>query len=326
MSVELSPPVEVGNTPVVRLDDYSTEKLEVFAKLEFMNPFGSLKDRPALWLLRDALERQKASGTRKVIVEPTSGNTGIALAGLGKKLGLKVSIVIPEAASPRTKEIIRSLGAELLETPDDLCPRVSPGADQAISLANSLVSSQPERYHMPNQYENDANFMSHYSTTGPEIWSQTGGRITHFVAGVGTGGTLTGVGSYLKERKEDVRIIAVQPEKRHRIQGLRNLEASAMPALLERRANLIDEWLTVSDKDAFAEVTRVARSADILVGPSSGAVLAGLRRLSLRSGVVTVVFGDDGSKYKELYRELGILGEPELDRLLARGLGRAHAV
>jgi cysteine synthase B len=179
---------------------------------------------------------------------------------------------------------------------------------------------------MPNQYENDANFMSHYSTTAPEIWSQTGGRITHFVAGVGTGGTLTGVGSYIKERKENARIIAVQPEKRHRIQGLRNLEVSAMPALLKRRASVIDEWLTVSDRDSFAEVARLARSTDILVGPSSGAVLAGLRQLSLKSGVVTVVFGDDGSKYKELYRELGIFGESELDRLLAQRRDRAYTV
>jgi len=148
---------------------------------------------------------------KSIIIEPTSGNTGIALAGMAKILGYAVEIVIPEEASEETKQIIRNLGAQVYETSDDLCPKVGVGTDQSIALATSIASSRPHIYYSPNQYANEANFMGHYKGTGPEIWAQTAGKVTHLFTGVGTGGTITGISTYLKERNPDVKIIGCQP-------------------------------------------------------------------------------------------------------------------
>ncbi len=182
-------------------------------------------------MIKDGEEKGILKRGHSIIVEPTSGNTGIALTGIASLLGYKTEIVIPEKASNETKEIIRSLGAKVYETSDDLCPKVGAGTDQSIALATSIASSRPDTYYSPNQYANEANFLGHYKGTGPEIWKQTDGKVTHFFTGVGTGGTITGVGAFLKEKNPDVKIIGCQPQKDHLIQGWRNFEESAKPDL-----------------------------------------------------------------------------------------------
>ena len=206
----------IGNTPLVKLDSLSGSAGDFYAKLEGHNPFGSVKDRAAYWMIKDGEERGKLVSGKSIIIEPTSGNTGIALTGIANILGYKVEIVIPEKASQETKDIIKNLGAKVFETSDDLCPKVGAGTDQSIALATSIASSRPDTYYSPNQYANEANFMGHYKGTGPELWKQTEGKITHFFTGVGTGGTITGVGAYLKEKNPEIKIIGCQPQKDHR--------------------------------------------------------------------------------------------------------------
>ena len=192
----------IGNTPLIELKSFSTPKLKVFAKLEWYNPFGSVKDRAAYWMIKNAEEKNILKKDKSIIIEPTSGNTGIALTGIAAQLGYKVEIVIPEKVSSETKDILRKLGATLHETSDDLCPRVGAGTDQSIALAYAISKPRPDTYYMPNQYENDSNYLSHYESTGPEIWEQTNGKVTHFFTGCGTGGTITGTGTFLKEKKK----------------------------------------------------------------------------------------------------------------------------
>ena len=208
----------VGNTPLVKLNSLSNSNVEYFAKLEGHNPFGSVKDRAAFWMIKDGEERGILTKGKSIIIEPTSGNTGIALTGIANLLGYKVEIVIPEKASNETKDIIRNLGAKVFETSDDLCPKVGAGTDQSIALATSIASSRPDTYYSPNQYANEANFKGHYAGTGPEIWKQTEGKVTHFFTGVGTGGTITGIGTYLKEKNPNIKIIGCQPQQNHLIQ------------------------------------------------------------------------------------------------------------
>ena len=219
----------MGNTPLVKLDSLSGENKSYFAKLEGHNPFGSVKDRAAFWMIKDGEERGILKRGQSIIIEPTSGNTGIALTGIASILGYKVEIVIPEKASQETKNIIRKLGAKIYETSDDLCPKVGSGTDQSIALATSIASSRPDTYYSPNQYANDANFMGHYNGTGPEIWRQTKGKVTHFFTGIGTGGTITGIGTYLKEQNPNVKIIAVQHQQESPYSGVekfyRNLQS-----------------------------------------------------------------------------------------------------
>src|SRR5919107_4091337 len=191
---------QVGRTPLIELTSFSTKHIRFYAKLEWYNPFGSVKDRAAYWMIKNAEEKKILRKDKSIIIEPTSGNTGIALAGIASSLGYKVEIVIPEKVSNETKEILRKLGATLHETSDDLCPRVGAGTDQSIALAYAISKPRPDTYYMPNQYENDSNFLSHYQSTGPEIWNQTQGKVTHFFTGCGTGGTITGIGTYLKEK------------------------------------------------------------------------------------------------------------------------------
>jgi cysteine synthase B len=287
------------------------------AKIEWMNPSGSVKDRAASWMVREALESQMLD-SGKVIIEPSSGNMGIALASAAEGLGLKVEIVVPEKVSVETKDMLRRLNATVVETADDLCPRVGKGTDQCIALARSLEASRPELYYMPNQYENMANFRAHYSTTGPEIWRDTRGKIDVFVAGVGTGGTITGVAKYLKE-KGNVKVVAVQPQPNHKIQGLRNMAESMMPKVLERRVDLIDEWVTVTNDEAFEGVRKLASEFSLFAGPSSGAVYAGSRKVETGAGKrVVMMFGDSGLKYRTVYLENGVFSDPEMRSLMEK--------
>lgn len=309
---------QVVNTPLVKVRSLTSPDYSVLAKLEWKNPFDSIKARPAVWMIRDAVAKGMISGKDSIIIEPTSGNTGIALAGIAKTVGFQLEIVIPQNVSQETKDLLRSLGAKLLETDDDLCPRVGVGTDQSIALAESMVKGQSQNYYMPNQYDNDSNFLSHYESTGPEIWRDTKGEVTHFIAGVGTGGTLTGVGKYLKEKNPRVKVFGVQPEKNHHLQGLRNLDESSKPALFLRREELVDEWFTISDKAAFGWVTIMAEKEHLLVGPSSGAMMAASQELYERGerGTIVAIFGDSGRKYRSVYRKFNVLLDNQFEDLL----------
>ncbi len=318
--ITLSPELlnKIGNTPLVMLNSFSTSNVKVYAKLEWFNPFGSVKDRAAYWMFKDAESKGLIKRGKHVIIEPTSGNTGIALSGIARLLGYKVEIVIPEKVSEKTKSILRALGAELHETSDDLCPRVGVGTDQSISLAKAIARARPDKYFMPNQYENDANFLAHYEGTGPEIYRQTDGNVTHFVSGVGTGGTITGVGIYLKEMKSKVKIIAVQPQRQHLIQGLRNFEESNVPSLFDRRMHVVDEWYTITNEESFRMVKELYLKERLLVGPSSGCVMAAVCKLidKIDEGVVVTIFADNGKKFKSIYTQQGVFTSDEFDDAL----------
>ncbi|HKU48974.1 MAG TPA: cysteine synthase family protein [Nitrososphaera sp.] len=309
----------IGNTPLVELKSFSTENVKLYAKLEWHNPFGSVKDRAAYWMIKDAEKKGILKKDKSTIIEPTSGNTGIALTGIASALGYKVQIVIPEKVSDETKNILRHLGATLHETSDDLCPRVGAGTDQSIALAKAISKPRPDVFYMPNQYENDSNFLAHYESTGPEIWRQTGGKITHFLTGCGTGGTITGTATYLKEKSKDVRVIAVQAQKNHLLQGLRNFEESSMPELFKRREGVVDEWMTATNKDSFDAVKQLAEKENLLVGPSSGSVMTSMLKAAenLDHGVIVGIFADDGRKFKSLYLKEGVMTEQEYDKALA---------
>ena len=264
-------------------------------------------------MIKDAEEKGKLKRNHTIIIEPTSGNTGIALTGIASLLGYEVEIVIPEKASEETKKIIAKLGAKLYETSDDLCPKVGAGTDQSIALATSIASSRPDKYYSPNQYANEANFMGHYKGTGPEIWKQTEGKVTHFFTGVGTGGTVTGISTFLKEQNPKLKTIGVQPQQNHLIQGLRNFEESAKPDLFLRREKTVDDWITINNETAFAAVKEIFAKEKMLVSPSSAAVYAGMKNYPIDEGVVVGIFADDGRKFKSLYAQQKIFSEDEFD-------------
>jgi cysteine synthase B len=305
---------QIGNTPLVPLESLTKDNLKYFAKLEGHNPFGSVKDRAALWMIKDAEERGILKKNHSIIIEPTSGNTGIALAGIAKLLGYGIEIVIPEKASSETKKIIESLGAKLYETSDDLCPKVGSGTDQSIALATSIASSRPDTYYSPNQYANEANFMGHYKGTGPEIWEQTEGKITHFFTGVGTGGTITGIGTYLKEKNPTIKIIGCQPQQNHLIQGWRNFEESAKPDLFLKRENVVDDWVFVTNAEAFGVVKEVFEKDGLLISPSSAAVYASMKKYPIDNGHVVGIFADDGRKFKSVYAQQNVMSEDEFEK------------
>ena len=304
----------VGNTPLVQLESLQNSTTAYWAKLEGHNPFGSVKDRAALYMIRDAEARGILKKNKSVIIEPTSGNTGIALVGIAQILGYKVEIVIPEKASEETKQILRNLGAKMYETSDDLCPKVGVGTEQSIALATSIAASRPDTYYSPNQYSNDANFQGHYTATGPEIWKQTQGKITHFFTGVGTGGTITGIGTYLKEKNPDIRIIGCQPQLNHLIQGWRNFEESAKPDLFLRREDVVDDWVDITNDEAFGIVQEIYKSDNLLVSPSSAAVYACMKKYNISSGVVVGIFADDGRKFGSIYKEREIFTEKQFQQ------------
>jgi S-sulfo-L-cysteine synthase (O-acetyl-L-serine-dependent) len=307
----------IGNTPLVKLDSLSNHKVTYLAKLEGHNPFGSVKDRAAYWMIKDGEKKGKLTKGKSIIIEPTSGNTGIALTGIANLLGYKVEIVIPEKASDETKDIIRNLGAKVFETSDDLCPKVGAGTDQSIALATSIASSRPDTYYSPNQYVNEANFMGHYDGTGPEIWKQTDGKVTHFFTGVGTGGTITGIGTFLKEQNRDVKIIGCQPQQNHLIQGWRNFEESAKPDLFLKRESIVDDWVNVDNTEAFSVVKEVLLKDKLLISPSSAAVYACMKKYPIDgTGCVVGIFADDGRKFKSVYAQQNILTEKDFENAL----------
>ncbi len=288
-------------TPLVRLNRINAnEDFSIYLKLERYNPFGSVKDR----IVVEILNTLDMSG--KTLVEPSSGNTGIALAGIANGLGVPVEVAIPQGIPEENKVILRLLGVKLWETDDALCPRFP--SEGARGLVDSLLKSPAtqDNYVSPNQYENELNVQAHYRTTGPEIWNQTQGKITHFFAGFGTCGTISGVGRYLKEKNPEVKIIAVEPNSPdHKLPGMKRitgLDEEYVPKILDN--SVIDDREEVTDEEAYRTAIRLARSEGILVGPTTGAILhVALRYAKSNSGLAVVISPDDVFKYASFYKE-----------------------
>jgi S-sulfo-L-cysteine synthase (O-acetyl-L-serine-dependent) len=285
----------VGNTPLLRLARIAPDLpagVALYAKAEWYNPGGSVKDRPALFMIRDG-ERtgQLRPGMR--IADATSGNTGIAYATIGAALGYKVTLALPANASAERKRILQALGAELVLT-DPL-----EGMDRAIRTIRALVAEHPERYFYPDQYNNPANIQAHYETTGAEIWAQTEGRVTHFVAALGTCGTFVGAGRRLREEGPHVRLVAVQPDgPYHAIEGVKHLATTELvPGIYD--PTLADTTLEVSSEEAFEMARCLARAEGLMVGISAAANVAAALRLARRldQGVVVTMLCDGAAKY-----------------------------
>ena len=291
-------------TPLVRLHRLPPPGTNLYLKLEWMSPFGSIKDRTARYMLDGLEARGLVPG--KVLVEPTSGNTGIALAALAVLAGTRLIATVPSGVPDAKKVLMRMLGAEVWETPDELCPVDNP-KDGAIALARALAASSDD-YVMPNQYANPDNVRAHYETTGPEIWAQTEGEVEVFVAGLGTAGTLTGVGRYLKERNPAVRVVAVEPQPGHRLPGLKSLQESKQPEILDW--SVIDQVVRVDDEPAYATTKALYRTEALMVGPSTGAVVRAALDLEGVTGLIVGISPDSGFKYTSYFAE--ILGDEGL--------------
>jgi len=286
----------IGNTALLRLARAGSEfpNVEFYAKAEWCNPGGSVKDRPALSMLEAGL----ASGALrpgKTIIDATSGNTGIAYGVIAAALGYPVKLCLPDSASHERKRILAALGAELVITPGD------EGTDGAIRRVHEIVAAEPEKYFYPDQYSNPANWQAHYRTTANEIWEQTGGKITHFVAALGTSGTFVGTTRRLKELNPSIRCISLQPDAPfHGLEGWKHMATALRPAIYDD--TLADENLEVSTEAAYRLVKRIAREEGLLVSPSAAAALEGCFQVAKRiapfeRAVIVTVFADSASKY-----------------------------
>lgn len=285
----------VGGTPLVAFARLASELpggVELYAKAEHLNPGGSVKDRAALSMILDG-ERSGQLSPGKIILDATSGNTGIAYAMMGAARGYRVRLCLPRNASEERKRMLRIHGAELIETD----PRE--GFDAPQRLAQRMAAEEPDTYFYPNQYDNPANWRAHYEGTAPEIWEQTGGRITHFLSGVGTSGTFTGTVKRLRELNPNLKAVLMQPDSPlHGLEGTRHLETSIVPGIYD--PTLADERVEVSTEDAQEMTRRLAREEGVFVGVSSGAnVLAALRYAGglARGSVVVTVLCDGGGRY-----------------------------
>ena len=289
-------------TPLVRVNNVShNPRFPIYLKLERYNPFGSVKDRIAVEMLK-ALE----IGDRTV-VEPSSGNTGIALTCVANALGIPIEIAVPRGVPEEKKVMLKFLGAKVMEADDSLCPLFP--TEGARGLVNALIQSPATEasYVSPNQYENELNVQAHYQSTGPEIWRQTRGKITHFFVGFGTCGTISGVGRFLKEQNPEIKIIGVEPaSSNHRLPGLKRITGLAeefIPKILDR--SVIDRTIPVSDEDAYRTAVALARKDGIPVGPTTGAILyAALREVSSGEGLAVVISPDDAFKYTSFYKDI----------------------
>src|ERR1700720_1285278 len=288
--------VRIGNTPLLRLERVGREfpNVEFAAKAEWFNPGGSVKDRPALSMIQAGL----ASGALrpgKTIIDATSGNTGIAYAMVGAAMGYPVTLCLPDSASHERKRILAAFGAEMIITPGD------EGTDGAIRRVQKIVAAEPEKYFYPDQYSNPANWQAHYRGTANEIWEQTAGRITHFVAGLGTSGTFVGATRRLRELNPAIRCISLQPDASfHGLEGWKHMETAIRPSIYDD--TLADEDLAVSTEDAYRLVKRAAREEGLLLSPSAAAALKGCFQVaaSLRPeerAVIVTIFPDSGTKY-----------------------------
>ena len=284
---------QIGNTPLLRLMNISKEfdRVAIYGKAEWFNPGGSVKDRPALRMI-EAGERSGALTRDKVILDSSSGNTGIAYALIGAVKGYRVELAVPRNVSRERKRILQAYGAQVIYT-DPLA-----GSDGAIREAHRRYEADPEKYFMPDQYNNPANWQAHYDTTGPEIIEQTKGRLTHFVAGVGTSGTLMGTGRRLREFNPQIQLAAVLPaEDLHGIEGLKHMETSIVPDIWDEQ--FPDLKLVVRTEDAYTMARRLAIEEGILVGQSGGAAMAAALELArqLSEGTIVVILPDAGDRY-----------------------------
>ncbi len=281
----------IGNTPLVKLEAVNSNPgVTVLAKLEGNNPGGSVKDRIAYYMIKEA----EAAGLIKkgdTILEATSGNTGIGLAMVGAAKGYRVKLVMPECVSLERRKVLEAFGAELVLSPG------KEGTDGAIKRAHKMMAESPGEYFMPNQFDNPANVKAHYETTGPEILAQTNGEIDVFVAGMGTTGTLMGVGKRLKEFSRKIKVVGVEPFLGHRVQGLKNMKESIVPKIYNEAA--LDEKINVGDDDAFDTTRMLALREGLFVGMSSGAAVCGALRIAERigKGTIVVILPDRGDRY-----------------------------
>lgn len=281
----------IGNTPLVELKTLTNgSRIKILAKLEGCNPGGSIKDRTAYYLIKKAEESGELT-KGKVILEPTSGNTGIALAMIGAAKGYKVTLVVPACVSVERSRILEAFGADVIITPAE------EGTDGAIRKAHQIVEEEPDKYYMPNQFVNESNSLAHYETTGPEIYAQTNGEIDVFVAGMGTTGTLMGISRYLKEQNPEIKVVGVEPTVGHAIQGLKNMQEAIVPKIYNPA--MLDEIITVEDDEAYEMARLLATKEGIFVGMSSGAAVAGALRLAERmsKGTIVTVLPDRGDRY-----------------------------
>jgi cysteine synthase B len=284
----------IGNTPLVeirRVRDGVPPGVRLFGKIEGFNPGGSVKDRPALKMIQEGI-RQGRLVPGKTILDSTSGNTGIALAMIGAALGYPVELVMPSNVSRERKQMVAAFGARVIFS-DPL-----EGSDGAIRLCRQVLAADPERYFKPDQYNNEANPLAHYETTGPEIWRQTDGQVTHFVAGLGTSGTIMGTGRFLKEQNPAVQVIAAEPEDAfHGLEGLKHMATSIMPGIYHEEE--LDLKVGVGTDEAYDMAYRLGREEALLVGQSCGAAHVVALRVArtLREGTVVVLFADFGDRY-----------------------------
>ena len=281
----------IGNTQIARIENINPNpKVKLFAKLEGNNPSGSVKDRIALSMIEAAEENGKLTRD-KIILEATSGNTGIGLAMVASAKKYRVKLTMPACVSIERRRILEAFGAELIISPSE------EGTDGAIRLAQQIFSEDPDTYFMPNQFDNGANVKAHYETTGKEVIEQTDGKISHFIAGMGTTGTLMGTGKRLKEYDKNIKIIGVEPVVGHRIQGLKNMSECIAPKIFDPKK--LDERYLVNDDEAFDTTRMLAVKEGIFVGMSSGAAMhIALRKSSeLKEGVIVVIFPDRGDRY-----------------------------
>ncbi|MEN8098517.1 MAG: cysteine synthase [Chloroflexota bacterium] len=284
----------IGETPLVRLRNTgltSRSNVQLLLKPEWGNPGGSVKDRIAYQIILDA-KKSGALTKETRLLDATSGNTGIGYAMVGAMLGYRVTLVMPSSVSKERIQILNAYGAELYLTDEQ------EGLDGAIRFAQDLADKHPHKYYYADQYGNDSNWKAHFRTTGPEIWRQTNGSVTHFVAGLGTSGTMMGVGRYLLQMKRSVQLVAIQPDApTHGIKGLKHMESSMVPGIYDE--TLIDDHISVTTDEAYRVVKDLARYEGLFVGISSGAAVAGALRLarSLDDGVVVTMLPDAGYKY-----------------------------
>jgi len=283
----------VGNTPLLELPSVSAEMpgVRILGKAEWYNPGGSVKDRPALWMIRDG-EKSGALTPGQTILDATSGNTGIAYAWIGAALGYRVKLCMPKNASEERKKILRAYGVDFVLTDP------GEGSDGAIREARRLYAEDPEQYFYPDQYSNPANPRAHYESTAPEIWEQTGGEITHFVAGLGTSGTFVGTASRLREYNPDIRVVSFEPDSTfHGLEGMKHMESAIVPPIYD--PTVADENRRASTEAAYEMVKRVAREEGALIGISSGAAIATALKVAreIERGVVVTILCDGADKY-----------------------------
>jgi cysteine synthase B len=293
----------IGNTPLTEIAGLNgNSKVRILGKLEGNNPGGSVKDRPAYYMIKKAEESGELTKD-KTILEPTSGNTGISLAMIGAAKGYRVKLVMPTCASIERQHTLKAFGAEVVLTPG------KEATDGAIRKAHQLLEESPDEYYMPNQFENENNILSHYETTGPEIFDQTKGEIDVLVAGLGTTGTIIGIGRYLKEKKPSVKIVAVEPIEGHTIQGLKNMKESIVPSIYQPKE--LDEKIVIEDEEAFETARELSAKEGLFLGMSSGAAVAGALKFArdMNSGTIVVILPDRGDRYLSTTLFLSICGK-----------------